>query len=153
VELQTTFAIVGGIEAESLRDSAKSTSGGFWAPDTADWDNGAIWSGGRVLYWYPEEKNAELTLQLPCPAGGEFEIVARMVTGPGLGTAQFLIEGKPAGDPIDLFAPKMAPREVSLGTFTLRPGANPIVVKVTGKNPLSKGIEVAIDAFMLRPPR
>ena len=63
-----------------------------------------------------------------------------------------MIDGKPAGDPVDLFATKMAPREVSLGTFTLKAGTTPLVVRVTGKNPLSKGIAVGIDAFILKSP-
>jgi len=153
LEPQTTFVIVGGIEAESLQGSAKSTGGGCWVQDTADWDDGHIWSNGQTLIWYPDEKGAELTLQLPCAAGGEFEVVARMVCGPNLGTAQFVFAGELAGQPIDLFAPEMTPKEISLGTLTLKPGPNPLVVRVTGKNPLSKGLAVGIDAFILKPPR
>lgn len=153
VQVETTFAIVGGIEAESLQGTAKSTGGGFWVQDTADWEGHHVWSNGQALIWYPDAKGAEWTLQLPCAAGGEYEVVARMVCGPTLGTAQFIVDGKPVGVPVDLFAPAMTPKEVSLGTLTLKPGANPLVVRAAGKNPLSKGQAVGIDAFILKAPQ
>jgi hypothetical protein len=153
IEPETTFAIVGGIEAESLQGTAKATGGGFWVQDTADWEDHHVWSNGQTFIWYPDEKGAEWTLQIPCTAGGQFEVVARMVCGPTLGTAQFIFDGNPVGDPMDLFAPEMTPKEVSLGTIALKPGANPLVVRATGKNPISRGLAVGIDAFILKAPK
>jgi hypothetical protein len=147
----TQFAIVDGIEAESLQSSAKSTTGGIWSQDMAQFDD-AIWSNGHALFWDPKEKNAEMTLQLPC-SDGTFEIVARMVFGPYLGTVQFSIDGKPVGDPVDLFAPRVTPREVSLGTFEMKAGLTSLVVRVIGKDVLSTGFDVGIDAFVLKPPQ
>jgi hypothetical protein len=42
---------------------------------------------------------------------------------------------------------------VSIGTVTLKAGANPLVVRAMGKNPQSKRLGVGIDAFMLKAPQ
>jgi hypothetical protein len=153
IEPPLTFAVVGAIEAENLVSSAKTTNGTATAQPLDDGDHGTIWSNGQLLVWDPSGKGAEMTLQFPCPAGGKVEIVARLACGPDLGTVQFAIDGNTAGDPIDLFDSKFIAREVSLGTFTVTPGITPLVVRITGKNALSKGFAVGIDAFILKSPR
>jgi|CZKI01.1.fsa_nt_gi hypothetical protein len=150
-EAPNTFAIVGAIEAENLQSSAKATSGGIWGHDVPASDDGAIWSNGAVLSWYPSLPNAELVLQIPCPAEGEFHVVARMACGPDQGTVQFVLEGNAVGGPIDLYSPKPTPKEFSLGTFALKAGTFPLTIKITGKNPASSGTVVGIDAFLLKP--
>jgi len=114
-------------------------------------NDGVIWSNGAVLSWYPSQVNAELTLQVPSPAEGEFHLVARMVCAPDMGTVQFILDGKAVGDPVDLYSPKLEPKEFSLGTLPLKAGSFPLSIKVTAKNPASRGIVVGIDAFILRP--
>jgi hypothetical protein len=147
------MAIAGAIEAENLEDSAKATGGNVSTFYTDAIDDRNIWSNGQALYWGPEEKDAELTLQLPSTLGGQFEVIVRLVSGPDLGIVQFALDGKPVGDPIDLFAPKWEPKEVSIGTVTLKAGANPLVVRAMGKNPQSKRLGVGIDAFILKAPQ
>ncbi|MGO9994711.1 MAG: glycoside hydrolase family 172 protein [Steroidobacteraceae bacterium] len=150
VVLPPPMVIKGALEAENLKDSAKATSGGIWTKymDAVDDDN--IWSNGQTLFWHPDDKDAELTLQLPSPEGGQFEVIARMVSGPDLGIFQFVLEGNPIGPAIDLYASKSEPKEVSIGTVTLKAGANPLVVRAMGKNPQSKDVSVGIDAFILK---
>jgi hypothetical protein len=149
-EFPNKYAIVGAVEAEDLADSAKASNGGFWAHGIIPADDGVIWSNGAVLSWYPNQDNAELDLQVPSRADGEYHLIARMVSGPDAATVQFLVNGKPAGDPVDLYSPTSAPREVSIGTFELKSGTFPLSVRVTGKNPASTGRVVGLDAFMLK---
>ncbi len=150
-EASDRVAIVGAVEAEDLQPTAKATSGGMWAHDMPEPENGVFWSGGNVLSWYPSQDGAEMTLQIPCATDGMFHLVARMVTGPDEGTAQFILDGRPVGAPVDLYSPKMTPREVSLGTLTLKAGTIPLILKIEGKNPATTGLVVGIDAFIHRP--
>jgi hypothetical protein len=150
-EFPNKFAIVDAVEAENLQSSAKVTSGGLWAHDMPSSDDGVIWSNGSVLSWYPDQPDAVLTLQIPCPAEGDYHLIARMVCGPGSATVQFLVGGKPVGNPVDLYSPTEVPKEFSIGTFSLKPGAFPISIRVAGKNAASKGLNVGMDAFLLKP--
>jgi hypothetical protein len=151
--IKNPMIIPGAIEAENLKATAKATSGDVDTGYMDSVDDRNIWSNGQVLWWGPAEddKNAELTVQLSSSADGKFEVNARVVTGPDLGIVQFVFDGKPVGDPIDLSAPKWEPKEVSLGILPLRAGANPLIVRSAGKNPQSKGLGVGIDAFILKP--
>ncbi len=150
-EFPNKFAIVGAIEAEDLQSSAKVTNGGLWAHDMPEPDDGVVWSNGSVLSWYPDQNNSELTLQIPSPAEGEFHLIARMVTGPDAGMVQFILGGKPVGDPVDLYSPKSTPKEISLGMIALKAGPFQLIFRNTGKNPASSGGVVGIDAFILKP--
>jgi len=150
-EAPDRLAIVGAVEAEDLQPTAKATSGGIWAHDMPQSEDGTIWSNGNVLSWYPSQDGAELTLQIPVASEGLFHLVARMVTGPDEGTVQLILAGKPVGGPLDLYSPKTAPKEVSLGTLTLKSGTLPLVLKLVGKNTASSARVVGIDAFILRP--
>jgi hypothetical protein len=145
----TGFAIPGAIEAEGLASSAKASSGGVWAQDMGQWEYGEAWSGRGALFWQAGAAGPQLTLQVPCPADGTYRVVARMVSGPGFGSVGFTVGGRPAGDPCDLYSPQVAPREAPLGTFDLKAGQVPVSITSTGHNPLSKGFDVGVDAFIL----
>ena len=86
---------------------------------------------------------------MPCPADGSYAVSARMVSGPGFGTVRLALGGGTAGAPVDLYAAQVAPREIALGTFTLKAGQVPLSIGVAGMNPLSKGFDVGIDAIIL----
>lgn len=148
--LPTSMAIAGAVEAENLKDSATATSGEISTSYMDEMDDRNVWSNGRALFWGPDEKDAELTLQLPSTTGGQFQVIARVVSGPDLGIIQFVQDGKRVGEPIDLWAPKWEPKEVSIGTVTLKAGANPLTVRVVGKSPQSQELGVGLDAFILK---
>jgi hypothetical protein len=147
----TGFSIPGAIEAEKLVATAATTGGDLWAQDMGQWEYGEAWSNRGALFWHGRREGAQLTLQLPCPADGKYEVVARMAAGPGFGSVQASIAGQPASAPVDLYAPLMTPREISLGTVSLKAGPVPVAFVVTGKNPDSKGLDIGIDAFVLKP--
>jgi hypothetical protein len=147
----TGFSIPGAVEAEDLVSTAKATQGGIWAQDMGQWEYGEAWSKRGALYWQADAGAADLTLLLPSAAAGRFDVVARMVAGPGFGTVQFSSGTNPLGGPIDLYSPQMAAREIPLGAAVLVAGQNPLRVSITGKNPDSRGYTVGIDAFLLKP--
>jgi hypothetical protein len=74
-----------------------------------------------------------------------------MAAGPGFGSVQASVDGQPASASVDLYAAQMTPREISLGTVALKAGPVPVAFVVTGKNPDSKGLDIGIDAFILKP--
>ncbi len=143
------FKIPGAIEAEDLASSAKASSGGTWVQDMGQWEYGEAWSNRAALFWQAQSAGSELVLQVPCAADGRYQVVARMAAAPGFGTVQFLVDGKPVGEPVDLYAPQMTPREVPLGPVGLKAGTTPFSMRVTGMNPQSKGLGVGIDALIL----
>jgi hypothetical protein len=146
----TAFSIPGAIEAEGLIASATSTGGDLWAQDMGQWEYGENWSNRSALFWHGRRSGSLLVLQLPSPAEGKYNVVARLATGPGFGTVQPAVDGQAAGAPVDLYAAQMTPLELPLGEFHLREGSNLISFAVTGKNTLSKGYDVGIDAFILK---
>jgi hypothetical protein len=151
--LLTDFVIPGAVEAEDLVASAKATLGDVWVQDMGQWEYGEAWSKGGALFWQTDQPGGYLSFEIPSAKAGKFELVARMVTGPGFGVVQFSGGGKPLGDSIDLYAPAIAPREVSLGLVDLKAGLNPLAISVTGKNPSSLDFRVGIDAFVLKGPQ
>jgi hypothetical protein len=145
------FAIPGAIEAEDLKDTAVVSGGGVWNQDMGQYEYGEAWSRRGALFWRADGPGSELTLQLPCPAAGRYEVIARLATGPGFGAARFLVGRQVFGDPVDLYGAVATPREVSLGIVDLPAGKVPFTVQMTGKNPRARSFDLAIDAFILRP--
>jgi hypothetical protein len=153
VVLPTPMAIAGAVEAENLKDSATATSGEISTEYMDEMDDRNVWSNGQALFWDPDEQETELTLHLPSTTTGQFEVIARLVSGPDLGIIQFVRDGKGVGEPIDLSAPAWEPKDVSIGTIALKAGDNPLAVRAVGKNPRSKKFSVGFDAFILGRPR
>jgi hypothetical protein len=151
IEPMTGFSIPGAIEAEDLVSTAKASAGGVWAQDMGQWEYGEAWSKRAALFWQMDQAGPDLNIQLPCAEAGKYEVVARMVTGPGFGVVQFWDGPKPIGPSIDLYAPIVAPREVSLGAIDLKTGPNKLTAIANGKNELSRDFTVGIDAFILKP--
>jgi Protein of unknown function (DUF2961) len=151
IEPMTGFSIPGAVEAEDLVSTAKASAGGIWAQDMGQWEYGEAWSNRSALFWQMDQAGPDLNIQLPCADAGKYEVVARMVTGPGFGVVQFWDGPKPIGPSIDLYAPIVTPREVSLGTLDLKAGPNKLTAIVNGKNDLSRNFTVGIDAFILKP--
>jgi hypothetical protein len=147
----TSFSIPGAVEAEKLKDTAKVTGGGTWVQDMGNWEYGMEWSDRMCLFWDPGQPGSRMSLIVPCAVDGTYVLVARMAAGPDLGTVQASVAGASAGEAIDLYAPLMTPREVTLGTFAVKGGTLAVSFTSTGKNPLSVGPRVAIDAFILKP--
>jgi D-arabinan exo alpha-(1,3)/(1,5)-arabinofuranosidase (non-reducing end) len=151
--LPTPMKIPGAIEAESLQETAKATSGDLNSFYMDDIDPQGSWSDGKVLFWSPTEddKNPELILPVPTGAGGKSQVTIRVVTGPYFGTVQFVFDGKPVGETVDLFSDKWEPRDISLGSLMLQPGSSHITVRAVGKNVKAKGNGVGTDALTLKP--
>ena len=141
--------IPGAIEGESLLKSAKATMGPVEVQDMSPWLH--EWSSAEQLWWRPTAVGATLTLSLPAPADGEYELVGYFSRAKDYGNIQVLVNDAPAGPVVNLFDPEVKPTgAVSLGKVQLKQGANPLQIRVTGKDTRSGGYLVGLDAFVLK---
>jgi hypothetical protein len=148
----TAKAMPGALEGGALKDTSLATSGEPIGWNAVDMDEPSLWSSERLLFWGPaeDEKDGILILGLPATMGGRFDVVMRFVAGPDEGIVQLFANGKTLGDPIDLFAQKEEPKEVTIGPLAMRTGTNPLVIRFVGKNPNSKGASLGIDHVLLK---
>lgn len=144
--------LAGAIEAESLKGTAKATSGDINTQTMEPFEGN--WSGDTQLWWHPTAEQAELTLQLPAAAAGEYELIGYFTKAPDYAKIQFKLGDRVIGPVIDLFDPAVVPTgPISIGKVSLVQGDNPITIRVVGKNDSSKNYLVGIDAFVLKPAR
>jgi hypothetical protein len=143
------FRIPGAVEAESLLRSAKASVGPVDVQDMSPWL--PSWSGVSQLWWRPATNGAELSLSLPAPAAGEFEITGYFTRAKDYGNIQLYVGDTPVGGVVNLYGPDVVPTgPVNLGRVRLQQGANPLRIRVVGKDNRSEGYFVGLDAFVLK---
>jgi hypothetical protein len=128
-EPQPTIKISGAIEAESLIAGAKSTSG---APIVQEMDPWA-WTGAMrsKFYWKPEGKGATLTLNLPAPSAGTYELIGYFTKAPDYATVRARIGGQFLEPVLNLYSERVEPTgPVSFGNVRLQAGDNPLTFEV-----------------------
>ncbi|HLJ54518.1 MAG TPA: glycoside hydrolase family 172 protein [Chthonomonadaceae bacterium] len=142
--------IPGAIEAESLRATARATVGVI---DTQGMEGFAgQWSGETQLWWHPTVAPAELTLQLPAPADGTYELIGYFTRAKDYGKIHLFAGDQELSPVVNLYDPEVVPTgPVSFGRVTLKAGDNPLTIKVLDKDGRSSNYLVGIDAFVLRP--
>ncbi len=122
--------VAGALEGESL--PVRSRSGGETQAQALDL---RLWSGGAHLWWRNGEKGDHLTLGFPVEKSGRYEVRAMLTRAADYGIVQLAINGRPAGDPIDLYSKHLTPGvEVSLGVFQLSAGESSLGVTIKGAN-------------------
>jgi hypothetical protein len=74
------------------------------------------------------------------PEAGRYEVSVKAVVGPEQGILQVYERDRPAGRPVNMYAPERAiGGPLSLGTFDLRQGANVVYLYLVGADPMAKG--------------
>ena len=129
--------VAGAIEGESLKILHVTGTA-----DAQDWDGA---SGGRHLWWHAGMKPGDsLTLALPAPKAGKYQLRGRFLYAPDYGIHQFAVNGHKAGEPIDFYRDKVEPAaEIDFGVFELVAGDNTFSATITGAN------AKAIKTYML----
>jgi hypothetical protein len=141
-----TDKLKGAIEGESMK--IVETSG---APEPQDWDGT---SGGRHLWWHAGHKPGDtLVLGFNVKDAGTYRVFGRFLKAVDYGIAQFAINDKKAGDPIDFYNDGViVTGDVELGTFELKEGENRLTVTIVGANEKAqKSYMVGIDCLILKP--
>ncbi len=143
------FRIMGAIEAESLIPNAV-VNGGLIETQLMTGFKGD-WSDETQLLWKGQKEGDTLTLKVPAPADGEYEVTAYLTKAPDYGIVQIAF-GDQVSEKIDLYGIAIAPSgPIALGKWKLSKGGNEFVITVKWKNPVSAGTVVGIDAFIFKP--
>jgi hypothetical protein len=148
--------VEGLIEAEKLRGGARVTAGRLQVQDMSAFETDSTWwSQGQQLWWVEGQPGARLTLQLPVPAAGTYELLGLFTRAPDYGNVRVAVNGRTLPRVVEGYSPTVKPTgPLSLGRVQLRAGANEITLELVGKDPraggYSNGYLVGIDGFLLR---
>ncbi len=124
------FHAPGAIEGESLKIVEKT--GGTTQVQEAD---AFRWSNDRQLWWRDAHPGDRLVLELPVPQAGRYRVTANLTKARDYAVVQLSLGGRPAGEPLDRFAPQVGHNPLALGQFSLDKGPNRLTVEITGANP------------------
>ncbi len=142
------------IEAEALLAEASVTGGELQVQEMGTFDSG--WGSDAQLWWVGARPGDRMTLPLPVPADGTYELVGFFTRANDYGIVRFHVGGEPRAPLVDGFARTVEPTgPISFGSLRLRVGSVHIVVELLGKDARSSGYAdgylVGIDGFVLRP--
>ncbi len=98
-------------------------------------------SGNAQVTLSNEDAGTRLTLRFEVPAGGAYNVSARLPRTAASGIVQPLVDGRPLGDAVDLL----------LGRLELAAGAHTFTLVVTGKAEASGGLGAGLDYLSLEP--
>ena len=105
---------------------------------------GGKWDKNDQLWWTGARPKSRLVLLVPVKKAGKYEVKAVMTKARDYGIVQLSIDGRKAGEPIDLYNDGVIPTDppVSLGVHDLTEGEHKLAVEIVGANPQ------AVKAFM-----
>lgn len=140
--------VPGAIEAERMR--ILSTSGG----SAHEQDMGGFeehWSNDSQLWWTGAKPGDTLDLALPVAKPGTYKLKVQLTKAKDYGIVQILIDGKPMGEPIDLYDPQVTLAAPFVSEpVSLSAGDHKLTFKITGANPQAiKSHMVGIDYVKL----
>ena len=94
------------------------------------------WSEDDHLWWTGAKPGDKLDVLVPVKKAGSYDVSVVLTKARDYGIVQLSLDGKKAGDPIDLFNPSVVPTEpIALGTFQLAEGEHRLGVEIVGANP------------------
>ena len=136
------------IEAESLLSTARASAP--LAPRANCCMVGGKWSGDAELRLRGNDSGDQMTLQLPVPRSGTYELSAVLGKGSRYGTFQVFVDGEAVGDLYDGFRPSVARETVEFGAFEFTQGDHSLTIAMVGRNRRSDGYYASVDVFRLR---
>jgi hypothetical protein len=108
-------------------------------------------SGNAQVTLTNEDPGTRLTLRFEVPAGGAYNVSARLPRTAASGIVQPLVDGRPLGDAVDLHAAERGYVDLLLGRLELAAGAHTFTLVVTGKAEASGGLGAGLDYLSLEP--
>jgi len=101
------------------------------------------WKDGDQLWWTGASPGDVLEVVLPVEKSGTYRLSVVLTKARDYGVVQLAIDGKPAGEPIDLYNATVVRTEpIPLGTFRLDEGEHVLAVRIVGAN------EQAVKSYM-----
>lgn len=127
--------VPGAIEGETLE--LLEVSGGKVRPQAMGNFKADVWSGAAHLWWVDGKPGDQLTIGLPVPLAGRYEIVAVMTKARDYGTVSLAVNGAQPSVTLDLYnrPDVITTGPVSLGEHPLDAGNNRIDVTLGQPNP------------------
>lgn len=96
---------------------------------------GGKWKGNDQLWWTGAKPGDKLELAVPAKKTGKYQVSVVLTKARDYGIVQFYLDGKKAGDPIDLYNPEVTNTEpLPLGAFDLEEGEHKLTVEIVGAN-------------------
>lgn len=142
------------IDAEALLPRGRVTGGELRVQEMSGFTGN--WSGAAHLWWVHAKPGDRLTLPLPAPAAGTYELIGFFTRAPDYGIIRVYVNNRAVEPLMDGYASRVEPTgPLSFGEVQLRQGTNELVVELVGKDARSAGFGdgylVGIDGFLLRP--
>jgi hypothetical protein len=102
------------------------------------------WRDNDQLWWTGARPKSRLVLIVPVKKAGKYQVKAVMTKAIDYGIVQLYLDGKKAGEPIDLYNDGVILTDppVSLGTHELTAGEHKLTVEIVGAN------EKAVKGYM-----
>ena len=120
------------------------------AQDMSPFGDAPRWNGDKQLFT-SAHLNSAVGFSISVRAAGTYPLNLYATLAPDFGTLQTLVDGKPLGAPVDLYAPIVVPSgKISIGTIDLSAGTHALSFRVVGKNAASMGYSLGLDAFTLK---
>jgi len=95
----------------------------------------AKWTNNDQLWWTRAKLGDRLEIELPVKEAGRCDIQVVLTRANDYAIVQFHLDGKKAGDPIDLYNPTVIRTPpISLGVHGLSAGKHTLTVEITGAN-------------------
>ncbi|MBL8762669.1 MAG: DUF2961 domain-containing protein [Phycisphaerae bacterium] len=137
------FRIPGAIECEDMEIAGMSAGAVLQSQDLGSFGPKG-WSNARQLWVKPTADGQWVDLIIPTgPSPDPIEVTLHATKSWDYGIVQFSIDGRPAGQPVDLYSGargKAVPSgPISLGTFSPMNGRLVLRTEVVGGNPASEG--------------
>jgi len=131
-----TKRIPGALEGEQLKLLSR-TGGGSSIQGMSGFAKGKHQWSGDQLWWTGGKPGDKLTLELPVPADGDYEIYIGLTKARDYGIVQLSLDDKPIGPAIDGFnVPDVIHSgPLTLGTHTVKSGNHKLVIEIKGSNP------------------
>lgn len=111
-----------------------------------------VFSGNAGVLFENATEGNRFTLRFRVPGDGTYGINVRFGTGPDHGRVQAAIDGRPLGEPVDLYAAEAGRTdELTLGRLELAEGDHTITFTVTDRAAAATGLRARLDYLELQP--
>ena len=101
------------------------------------------WKNNDQLWWTGAKPGDKLELMLPVKTSGNYRVSVVLTKARDYGVVQLSLDGKKAGQPIDLYNPQVILTDpIDVGTHQLSEGEHTLAVEIIGAN------EKAIQSYM-----
>ena len=146
-EVARARLVKGAMEGEKLTILRKT--GGNASKQDGFWDI----SDGSQLWWVDSRPGDQLSLSIPVPKTGRYEVFGNFCHAVDYGIHRLTLNGK-ALAPIDFYSPALSWKKQSLGIFELAAGETELVVECIGNHPKAEPRRMfGLDYLLLKPAR